>query len=179
MGLVVVVALLSTGCGVKQWYRADLAARVDDGAPVSIQMKPVTYWQEFLGDVKTDEASDPMEFTLVNKLPKPITVEWDRCAFVDSGGSSHRVIHAGVRLMNRDQAQPPSVVGPGGRIEDLILPVDFVSLQGGRWRNLVYLPTDPKAVGKSYSFIIALTVEGKPVELTVPVELQKVSPTAQ
>lgn len=172
-------ALLTTGCGVKHWYQADLAARVDDGAPVTIQMKPVTYWLEFLGDVKVDERSDAMEFTLTNKLPKPVTVEWDRCAFVDAAGVSHRVIHSSVRLMTRDQPQPPSVVGPNGRIEDLILPVDVVTFHDGRWRNLVYLPTDPATASKTYSFIVALSIDGKPLELTIPVELRKVTRLAR
>lgn len=178
IGLAVVALALSTGCGAKQWYRADLAATLRDDAPVSIELRPVTYWLEYWGDVRMGEASDPMAFTLVNKLPQPITVEWDRCAFVDDKGVSHRVIHSGVRLMSRDQPQVPSVVGANGRIEDLILPVDYVTMRDGRWVNLVYLPATPGAKGNRYTFILALTIDGKPVQLEVPIELVGVGRTS-
>lgn len=168
--LTAALLLLATGCG-RQWYWADLKARLREDAPVSVDLKPVTYWFEYMGDVKMAEASDAMEFTLVNKLQQPITVEWDRCAFVDADGVSHRVIHAGVRLMNRDQPQAPSVVGALGRIEDLIIPTDYVAFVDGRWINRVYLPIDPAAKGKKYSFIVAILVDGKPQLITIPIEL--------
>jgi hypothetical protein len=55
-------------------------------------------------------SNQQITFQLQNRSGFPIKLDWDQMAYVDFDGSSHRVIHQGVRLIQRDAPQSPTVV---------------------------------------------------------------------
>ena len=106
-------------------------------------------------------------FALSNKTDGPIRVDWNQIAYVDPLGDSHKVIHEGVRYMTRNETLPPSVVPPGARISDVIVPSDLVSLRSiGGWEVAEPLPGPEvglkvlKLKGKTISFFIPLDIDG-------------------
>jgi len=49
-------------------------------------------------------------FRLENKTNHSIKIPWDDIVFIDPAGRSMRVIHSGIRYVDRNNAQAPSVV---------------------------------------------------------------------
>lgn len=114
---------------------------------------------------------------VVNLIQESIKINWDEVSFVDPTGTMHRVVHEGVKLVNSDQSQPPSIIPPGAKLVDSIVPTDYVHWglkSGWSWEtgwnydrlfgNLedlnmdfefgVYLPIEIRGVKKEYNFKI-------------------------
>lgn len=105
-----------------------------------------------------------LSFKLINKSTSPIELDWDRAAFVDMGGATHRVFHKGIRLMERDRAQPPTVIPAGASLADFAHPVDYVEYANGKWETHDLLPLlkilteKDRYQGKSIKFLLPLTI---------------------
>ena len=77
-------------------------------------------------------------FSLFNKSEHSIKIIWDEAVYVNENGSSQKIMHSGVKYIDRNNTQPPTTVVKGASIEDLIMPTDnvyFVSGQYGGWRE--------------------------------------------
>ena len=65
-------------------------------------------------------------FMLKNKTNHSIRVPWDDIVFINPGGRSMRVIHSGVRFVDRNKEQAPSVVAKNSVLEDVLIPADYI-----------------------------------------------------
>lgn len=74
-----------------------------------------------------------IDLTIINNHSSSIRILWDDAAFIDNEGSSHRIIHMGIKLIDKEKAQVPSVIPAGARLEDTIAPVDGLTLIDGNW----------------------------------------------
>lgn len=105
-----------------------------------------------------------IRFQLHNRTDETMRLIWDEVVLVDFDGGASRVMHSGVKYIDRNESQPPSVIPPGSKITDLILPADLVywggngSSQGWRQRNLV-----PE--------VYAITLSGHRFDVVLPVEV--------
>ncbi len=85
-------------------------------------------------------------FVLTNRGQLVIRVIWDESAFVDQNARTHRVMHEGIRFIERDRPMPPTPIPPGAKLADLLFPVSyvyFVSGSYGGWRqNPLYKDSD-------------------------------------
>lgn len=128
-------------------------------------------------NVRFDISSSRLFFTLKNKSRSPIEVEWTRASFVDTDSEAHRVIHEGVRYVDRNNEMPSTIIPPQASISDLIHPTDYISydsksiewktsdLFSGRMSRYegktfsVFLPIKIGKVTKSYTFIFIVQKE--------------------
>lgn len=99
-------------------------------------------------------------FELANRSSVAIKIIWDECAFVDQAGRSHRVIHEGVRLLDRDKSVAPSLVPPGASIRDMFYPASYVSWTGSKWDHAP-LYSDSDAVPFTLGLFMTLEVGAK------------------
>ncbi|MGH9971709.1 MAG: hypothetical protein ACREBG_28480 [Pyrinomonadaceae bacterium] len=117
-----------------------------------------------------------MAFVLYNKTDAPIKVDWNQVSYIDTDSESHRVIHRGVRLIQRDESQAPSIIPPAAKLSDFILPSDYFSYSSLKteWiqrpllpdgpasreykdRSIgVFLPLGVKGATKNYSFVFKI-----------------------
>lgn len=82
-------------------------------------------------------------FNLLNKSGHSLKIPWDERAYVDIYGHSGRVMHSGVKYIDRNNSQPASVVPKGSSVSDVVLPTDniyYVSGEYGGWRTKPLLP---------------------------------------
>jgi hypothetical protein len=102
-----------------------------------------------------------------NKTLSPIKVDWNNISYVDIAGLAHGVMHTGIRYMERDRPQVPTVIPPAAMIEDVIVPSDHISYTsgtGGGWSSRPLFPgiiteTD-RYIGKSFSVFMPLEFDG-------------------
>lgn len=67
-----------------------------------------------------------LNFRLKNKTNHSIKIPWDDIVFIDPAGQSMRVIHSGIRYVDRNNAQSPSVVAKNSTINDILVPSDHI-----------------------------------------------------
>ena len=65
-------------------------------------------------------------FRLENKTKHSIKIPWDDIVFINPGGRSMRVIHSGIRYVDRNGAQAPSVVAKNSALDDILVPSDYI-----------------------------------------------------
>ena len=68
------------------------------------------YFEDELVKILWLPSSSNVSFNLTNKTDHSIKIIWDEAVYVDTIGVSHRVMHSGVKYMDRSNSQPPSVV---------------------------------------------------------------------
>lgn len=86
---------------------------------------PWSYDDEVAGFVFTPSTSR-IGFSVENVTSEPLMIDWEKSAYVDASGVSHRIIHKGVRLVARAQNQVPTTIPPGARIDEQAYPADAV-----------------------------------------------------
>jgi len=120
--------------------------------------------------------SEPLSVTFVNRTAKAMVVEWDRSALVEPDGQSHRIIHGGVKLSDRNAPQAPSVIAPGGKLTDIIVPVDCIRWLDilSQWHTGAFLPGNVAAAGQKYSLLLGVATEGKQEAIMVPIEIARI-----
>jgi hypothetical protein len=109
-------------------------------------------------------------FTISNNTNRPIKIDWNQCSYIDVNKLAHAVIHTGVRYLERDKPQVPTVIPPSAMINDVILLsdyVDYTSGSSGGWKSKAFFPVlsdDPKNnlyVGKSFGLFMPLEIDGQ------------------
>ncbi len=110
------------------------------------------------------ESNRQIRFILFNKTSAPIRLDWNQVSYIDTSGKSHRVMHEGVRYIDRNSPQPPTTIPPGARIDDIIFPTDYVAWSGSDWEEIPLFPEAPEAhlfQGKTFGIFMPLEVAGK------------------
>ena len=113
-------------------------------------------------------------FTLKNKTDHSIKIIWDEAVYVDQNGSSERVMHSGVKYIDKSNPQPPTVVVKNANIDDMIVPTDnvyYTSGQYGGWRTKPMFPN----IASTQDELNTLTQKyiGKEVKILLPLKIQE------
>jgi len=115
-----------------------------------------------------------------NKLPDPVKLDWNQSSFVDWHGKSGRIIHDGVRFVERNSLLPPSVIPPGALLEDSIVPVSNIDLVGTMVLTDALFPARlPKAAelkGARVSVLLYLEANGVSRNYMLTVQVDDVVP---
>lgn len=132
--------------------------------------------------------SKQIAFVLENKSDHSMKVLWDEAAFLSPSGASGRIMHEGIRYMEREASMPASIVPRRGRLVDFIVPTDhvyYVSGKYGGWRTRALLnpgsPSDgpletaESNVGQRYSVLLPVEVQGETNEYMFTFEVTAVS----
>ena len=106
-----------------------------------------------------------------NKTADPISVNWNVVSYVDSSGDAHKVIHSGVRLVDKEAPQNPTLIPPTARINETIFPTDnIVSGSSGLsqrplWPDTGYISKDQSHLknleGNTFSVFMPIEIGGK------------------
>ncbi|QHE76779.1 hypothetical protein [Hydrogenophaga sp. PBL-H3] len=105
-----------------------------------------------------------------NKTETVMRIDWNNVAYVDTDGLSHRVIHEGVKMAEKNAVMPPTVIPPGSMINDLIYPASYISYStgtgrvSGSWNERALFPKLPAArgmKGKEFKVFLPIEINGK------------------
>jgi hypothetical protein len=105
-------------------------------------------------------------FVLQNKTDEPIEIDWNKVAFVDVIGESHKVMHSGVKYIGRNEPLAPTTIPPSAKLEDIVSPSDYVYYSEGKyggWRELPLFPDGDKALafkGQTFTVFMPVRVNG-------------------
>jgi hypothetical protein len=132
------------------------------------------YWGERF-NIAWTFAGSSFAFMLENSTENSMKILWDESAFIDPGLMTHRVMHTGIKFIDRNNPQPPTIIARRGRIQDEVLPVDNVEWLKNvhEWYTKpifeaiqmegsfdTFQKTVNSNVGKSVQVLLALEVDG-------------------
>ena len=126
-------------------------------------------------------------FTLKNKSGHTLKINWDDVSYVDVKGQVGRVMHSGVKYVDRNSSQPATTVPKGASISDILLPTDnvyYVSGQYGGWRESYLVPCvyktpeafnveAPSLVGKTMTVMMPIMIENVQNDYTFTFNIEK------
>ena len=93
--------------------------------------------EEVLNNIKQ------IPFLIKNKTNRPITIDWDSSTFINPSSESCRIIHAGVKLTDRNAAQPPTIVASNSKLSDILIPSDNIHWVDGTQNTAGHWAEDP------------------------------------
>jgi len=180
-----VVTMLTSCMGYEGFYKIGLqkVERPEDAKERYGESKIVNFEEE--GKTKYSYEDDMIKivwlplstqfrFTLKNKTEHSIKIIWDEAVYVNQNGSSGRVMHTGVKYIDRNNTQPPTVIVKNANIDDIIVPTDNVYYISGKWGGW---RTKPMFVNKASTQeeLNTLTQQniGKEVRILLPLKIQE------
>lgn len=101
-----------------------------------------------------------------NVTDAPVKIHWESAQYTDVTGQTQRLMHSGIRYVDRNNPIPDQTVAPHGVVEEAVIPVKnvFVSPQKNGYDIRPLLPLDSDA---------AAGLKGKSVILFIPVEVNR------
>lgn len=120
--------------------------------------------------------STRLHFELLNKTDHSMRIVWNEAAFVDPAGTSHPVMHVGIRYNDCTGPKTPSVVIRRGSLSDVVIPCGNVRFGYRDWIIDPFLPSPPMTLANADSATAALhrEVVGKTVQLLLPIRIEDV-----
>lgn len=109
---------------------------------------------------------DALHFQVENRKDMPVTIDWDRCTFLDPFGRTDKVAHASTRYADRYGSQPATQITGLQRYGDYLLPLEYLVDPAGRDDQLhrPLLPEDAGATqftDRVFGVDLVMTVEGR------------------
>ena len=133
------IGLLLTSCGTTYMATYDVTlAKVESPADVKKnfgETKVVLVNEDNVNKYRYEDdyidiiwyvGTTNLYFTLKNKSGHSIKINWDDISFVDINGTVGRVMHNGVKFIDRNNSQPATTIPNGAKIDDVLIPTENV-----------------------------------------------------
>lgn len=140
--------------------------------PVDIEGRTNYQYEDDYIDIKWYVGSTSFSFIMKNKSNYTLKIPWDDVAYIDINGVSGRVMHNGVKFIDKNNSQPASVIPKNSSFSDIVLPTEnvyFLDMSYGGWQQLPLfnLPIDKKNfeeskkqyIGKSARILFPIMIE--------------------
>jgi len=88
-------------------------------------------YEDTLIKIKWIISHNKLNFNLVNRSSSTLSINWDKIIFVDSKGTSHRVIHSGIKFNEKEKPQVPSNIIRKSTTNDILIPSDNIAFIPG------------------------------------------------
>ena len=153
----------------KQQFGETKVVKFDDGG-----LTKYRYEDDYI-DIAWYVSSKQFNFELRNKSAHSIKINWDDITYVDIDGKAGRVMHSGVKYIDRNNSQPSTTIPKNASISDILLPTDnvyYVSGQYGGWNEKYLIPC---VYSKQETYdILAPTNVGKKMSILMPIMIENV-----
>ena len=120
-----------TNCGVFNSLKYDFALTEISGAKNTMDYGVLTYVDSLI-DISFAVRKADISFSLRNLSSNTLKIIWDETLFIVEGNTG-KVMHGGIKYIDRNMFQPPSVIPQGTVHNDAIVPSDNVY-----WRDGLY-----------------------------------------
>lgn len=157
--------MLAASCVPFTVYQLKLSSVERSGKSRPIKTSITNDSLNFIDDnmsISWSSGQSQLDFVLENRTDQTMRIPWDEVVYVDESGVSNRVMHAGVKFINRDQSMPPSILVKGGKLDDTIIPSSNVYYESGRyggWRQSALFTA--ASVGKQIRVLMPMVIGEK------------------
>lgn len=83
---------------------------------------------------------------LKNNMDQPIEILWNETSIVMPDGTTKKIMHSGIKYIDRGQNMPNTVIPPGAKINDKLIPIDRVRWNStfNDWNDMPLFKTNSK-----------------------------------
>ena len=74
-------------------------------------------------------------FIIKNNSNNSIKVYWNEASFVGTDGFTSKIMHSGIKYIEREKMQTPTTIIAGASLADCVVPINNVELLGGEWKE--------------------------------------------
>lgn len=136
-----------------------------DSVKTSQLLNYVSNYSDNIIDATFNRGLSCINFEILNKGKKTIKINWNEAAYIDYNNNTGKVMHVGVKYIDRNSDQPSTSIIGGAKISDLATPsgnIYFSSGSYGGWRETPLLPSLGKKdehplVGKQVKLLLPIT----------------------
>ncbi|SUJ26429.1 Uncharacterised protein [Sphingobacterium spiritivorum] len=93
----------------------------------------LSMYEDSLIKIDWDYAVSQIGFVLTNRSDETMKIIWDEAAFISLSNETHRVFHKGIKYIDRENPQSPTLVYKGTTLSDLVSPTSFTRYVAGRY----------------------------------------------
>ena len=140
------------------------------------ESRMLAYSDEFI-DVNFQIKTKCIAFDMRNKTQTGIKINWDELSYISPAGKSLRIIHSGIRLIDRNVPQAVTVIPPNSSFSDIVIPSKHIyySSFSTEWCQTNLFQGDKTLyVGKNFAIYMPLEIKGKRKEYTFRFVINKV-----
>ena len=112
-------------------------------------------------------------FTIFNKTDHALRINWDDVTYVKMDKSISKMIHSGVKYSKMNEAQVPSVLPKGAKLEDILVPIDNIHYESPNWVTLPLFP-EMISISSDEDAETAKILEGKSVSILMPIKIEDI-----
>lgn len=119
------------------------------------------------------------EFELKNVSEKTLKINWDDVTFMDYTGNISRIMHKGVKYIDKDKSQGSISIPKNGKLNDIIVPTSNVYFSQGfgvyvpsEWKQKSIIPCFYKSKKEMQNDIDNKIWIGKKVQILFPIEIE-------
>jgi len=107
-------------------------------------------------------------FEIQNKTDRGIKINWDDISIIYPDGKASRVIHGGVKLIEKASIQAPTIVPPNARVSDILVPTENISSTTYGWNTAPLFGGENRLIwnDKEFSIFFPLEIKGEKKEYT-------------
>ena len=175
--LIVIIAMIMGGC-----YSAQYNVRIKDvvrqqktidmnGEQQIVHLsKSVSKFEDDMISIEWTYDQTNMVFKLTNKSnTENLKIIWNDVTFVSVDNESKKIIHGGVKYVEKNNFCTPSVIVYNSIINDMILPTNNIVLSKTTWKELPIFPKDLIAIGDLEKYIS--TYKNKQFKILMPLQM--------
>ncbi len=96
-------------------------------------------WSDSNIDIAFEVRDTDLGFILQNRSPESMKVIWDEAVIVQYG-EAKKIMHGGVKFIDRFNSQPPTILPSGTSMTDQVLPSENVYYRKGTYSTYVSSP---------------------------------------
>ena len=131
-------------------------------------------------------------FDMVNKTSQTIKIIWDEAGYVNYNGNTERVLHKGVKIIDREKSQIPTLIYKNTTLTDFVAPISYTQWVSGSefkisgWESMPLFPKKfgalskkieyyPEILDKDIRIILPIMVDGNTLEYSFNFKTEFVS----
>jgi len=148
----------------------------DDSIDITFVLGGVTEMvQDDIIGIYASKDVEQIAFDIQNKTDRGIKINWDDISIIYPDGTTSRVIHSGVKLIDKSNPQALTIVPPNARVNDILAPTDKITSTSAGWQTAplfggndrlfwndkefgVFFPLEIKGEKKEYTFKFKINV---------------------
>lgn len=177
--IIIFLVLLLAGCTTYRYefmlHSVDIGKLPNRIDTLKIQQEKMIYKDSLIniGFIINNRQSE-IAFVLKNETNKKISVIWDECV-LSARNTQMSLFHSGINYINKNAAQTPSIIIPGGSLTDVLVPKQNVYWHSGStagttgWHRL---PIFEVVTGKGYNEEKIMSYVGTFFNLLIPIEFE-------
>ncbi len=175
----VVLSKVESPENAKQTYGETKVVTIDDN-----DINKYRYEDDFIS-ITWHVSTTKFNFALLNKSNHTLKINWNDISYVDTEGKVGRVMHAGVKYVEKNNSQPPTSIPKGATISDILLPTENVYYaQYIGWKEKYLIPSFYKTqedkdnnaqsyVGKTMQVLMPIMIEDVKNDYVFTFEIEK------